>query len=1024
MRAKTLLTGRAGSGRTRRLLDRLAGAVAGGREESALLLVPTVSQAGHLKRLLLSRTPDLAGFFDLSVVTFTGLAERVLPGRPIGELLSGARRDLLLRRALAAGAARSFGPAARYPGFRRAALGLLKELKQNGLAPEELAERLRRAAEERRGAARRRLEAFRELFVAYEALREEAGLIDHEDYLRLARDVLGEPSCPLRLALLGVDGFPNFTRLERDLLLALVRRADESVVTLPWDPDLEAEEGRQFRVAAETRAFLLSRGFREEALPGSRRARPASLRALERELFGPGEGRIRDDGGLLVLEGADPDDEADRAARAVLREVRDGGRRYRDVLVVMRDTRVSGPRLGAAFRRHGLPFRVHGPMSLGHLPYLRACRALFRVAAGDDDPARVRGLLRSGHFAALDRETADRLEVELIENGAPDDAEGWARRLSPWSAEAAEIFAGDRIPEEPAPPDALRDRFLALADRHLAPLWRRDPAAEDEVSVKLEARAVRALREGLVETARALAPEGPATPRRFLEELEETLREAAAALPDRRLDVVNLIDAREARQWEAPVVVVAGLVEGIFPRRPREDPFLADRDREELNRSGSLSLRERLLERDEERYLFYVAATRARDRLVLTRPATDGRGTETLASHFLVQVLRLVHPDHVGRIVSARRLSDALPRQEEIASREDLRRLALHGISEPFRRGTPEARRAGLAAALHDLLAGEDAPYRRALARGLRHRDLLPAALAGPAPLVRFAARGHSASSLEDFAQCPFLHFSRRVLGLRPLPEDSGAALDPPLLGEVAHEVLRRFLAPALAGRDPDPASLPETFREVFDELARHVPLDLVGELARRDLEAVLSEVARREAARLAGSRFSPALLEWDFSFPAGRARDGREVLLRGRVDRVDRGPEGAVVIDYKYSARGFDRSRRDGVAEGSHLQLPIYLLAVRDALGTPPMGAWLYPLRRPRTSGFAVEGGPAPDEAVTLDAAALDELLLATADRVLGFDGRIRAGEVAIRPRDRGRCAGCDYADLCRLESWQEVQP
>ena len=100
-----------------------------------------------------------------------------------------------------------------------------------------------------------------------------------------------------------------------------------------------------------------------------------------------------------------------------------------------------------------------------------------------------------------------------------------------------------------------------------------------------------------------------------------------------------MVDAREARQWEAPVVFVTGLAEGEFPRSPREDPFLTDGDRQRLNRRGSISLRELQNERDEERFLFYVAATRPRDLLFLTWPLTDGSGEERARSSFLTALL-------------------------------------------------------------------------------------------------------------------------------------------------------------------------------------------------------------------------------------------------------------------------------------------------------------------------------------------------------------------------------------------------
>ena len=68
---RRLLLGRAGTGKTHACLDLLKDALAEGRR--ALLLVPTYSQAEHLRALLLKLAP---GLWARAVETFSSLAER------------------------------------------------------------------------------------------------------------------------------------------------------------------------------------------------------------------------------------------------------------------------------------------------------------------------------------------------------------------------------------------------------------------------------------------------------------------------------------------------------------------------------------------------------------------------------------------------------------------------------------------------------------------------------------------------------------------------------------------------------------------------------------------------------------------------------------------------------------------------------------------------------------------------------------------------------------------------------------
>jgi len=1055
---RTLLLGRAGSGKTRSILDRLIPHLSKGRESGALLLVPTLSQANHLKRLLLSRRADLPGFFDRGILTFTGLAELLLPGRSIRELLSGMRQDLLIRQVLLEG--RTFAGMGRWPGFRRAALELLKELKQSGLPPSEIEAHLARLAAGREGAAAERLTTFGRLFAGYAAACEAEGLLDHEDLLREARDALLEDGAGIALRFMALDGFQNFTGLEREILLLLADRAEETVVTLCYDPALEREEGRHLRVCHETSLFLIGKGFRREILEGNRRARSPALAALEERLFDEDAAPIEGPAGdVVVLQGADPEDEADRVARTVLRLVREESRRYRDIVVVVRDARAAKGRFQAAFDRHRLPLRVYAEEELGGAPYLRAALGLLQVAAGRIDRERIVALLRADAVATVRPADVDRMEEALLTEPEPATLEDWADFAAKFSDGAGRLLAeigrdspaGERpAPDHPAPdhlapdhlapdhlapdqpaPDHLAEEVVAFTDRLLVPLWRRDRS--EPARIAREALAYRAFRRTVLLAARSMpsATDGEGGDLAdLLPLLGEALSRATTAPRDRRLSVVNLIDAREARQWEAPVVIVSGLVEGEFPRRPREDIFLSDGERRKVNRETPLGLREHLLLRDEERFLFYVAMTRARERLYLTWPVTDGRGEETLRSPFLEEALRLLPGGDSA--VSRRRLSDALPDEGETACREDLRRRALDGLSGAGLGGggiggvgDPVAGDPGDAAALNDLLlSGDgvaDGRYARAVRVGARFLRPPRAVLTGDAPLSGIAERPRSPSALEDFAQCPFRHFARRTLGLvridRPL-------LDPLALGEIVHEALRLLFDGAGRGESFSPAAL--TPEATDAALARALgDLRPSGLREARVLAAArtnLLATVESERGRLAGSEYRPTLLEEPFGGDERPLRfdaeDGRSVEVRGRVDRVDVAPDGrAVVIDYKSGKAGFDAKRKAALAEGASLQLPLYLAALRGPFGLEPAGAYYLPLGTRKLGGYAREGEPVPRGSIELGADALDDLLSITAARVVEIDRRILAGEIEVRPRDREQCRWCEMKDLCRVE-------
>jgi ATP-dependent helicase/DNAse subunit B len=293
-------------------------------------------------------------------------------------------------------------------------------------------------------------------------------------------------------------------------------------------------------------------------------------------------------------------------------------------------------------------------------------------------------------------------------------------------------------------------------------------------------------------------------------------------------------------------------------------------------------------------------------------------------------------------------------------------------------------------------------------------------------PTLLPESRSRSASALEDFAQCPFLHFAKRALRLsRP---EAVAGLDRRLIGKIAHDVLYRLFSTA-AGRDgvPSPADVSPVLEEVFTEatagLDPGVSDGLEGQRVRSDLEGWLRSLVDRERARLGATPYRPRLFEVSFGRPPHDlvvpGEGDAEVRLTGRMDRIDVAPDGgAVVIDYKLG-RGFGGRSRTEVEEGAHLQLPVYLLALERSFGFRPRGAWLYPVRDGVTSGFAHAEGPFADKSFKLSEEELSALLERTRGFVVEYDARIRGGEIEVRPRDPDRCLRCDFADLCRYEAW-----
>ncbi|WP_425274457.1 ATP-dependent helicase [Streptomyces flavidovirens] len=467
----------------------------------------------------------------------------------------------------------------------------------------------------------------------------------------------------------------------------------------------------------------------------------------------------------------------------------------------------------------------------------------------------------------------------------------------------------------------------------------------------------------------------------FLEELDaqdiaaDTLSKRAA-----RPDAVRLMTAHRSKGLEWRLVVVAGVQEGLWPDLRRRGSLL------EADRIGRDGLAEPLTPGAllaEERRLFYVAATRARERLVVTAvkaPADDG----DQPSRFLTE-LGVEPKDVTGR--PRRPLAVA-------ALVAELRATTVDPAATPALRDAAARRLARLAA-----LADEDGqplvpsahPYRwwglydpTHSSVPLRDRDE-PVALSG--------------SALDQLANtCSLQWFlGREVKADAPATAAQG-------FGNVVH-VLADEVA---SGRTPaDLAVLMERLDSVWDALAFDAPWKSQQEKehARVALERFLKWHVMDRGGR------TPVATEHDFDVTL-EAGGEYEVRIRGSMDRVERDAEGrAYVVDFK---TGKAAPTRDEVAR--HPQLAVYQLAVREGAvdeafgGTRPEpgGAELVQLRQAAAKKDGGEALPKVQAQEPLAGEWVGDLLATAAGRVL---------DERFSPATGQHCTHCAFRASCSAQ-------
>ena len=442
--------------------------------------------------------------------------------------------------------------------------------------------------------------------------------------------------------------------------------------------------------------------------------------------------------------------------------------------------------------------------------------------------------------------------------------------------------------------------------------------------------------------------------------------ELEAAAEEEGTDVVRLLTIHSAKGLEFKVVVVADA--GRDRARPDADEILclpdgrlgfrvADPETgKRLTTAEYEAVREAEQDADEaeRRRLYYVAMTRAIDRLIVSG-AVGERGAD--AGTPIGWVLDRLGTD----------LGEAAPTVE----------LERNGARVLVRldRWSPEPEVAPVPGEEQQLELFALAENGHVAAAP----ELAPLSEVPAPPLHRVRRLSYSALSL--FERCSYRYFAERVVGLRPMqaagsvPGQTGLAATE--VGDAVHALLERIDLRAPAA----PAELPELVRARYPAAT-----DEEVERIRAFVESYCSSELAARLASLPG-----ATAELPFAFE----HDG--VLLHGRIDVLQRDPAGraAMVLDYKTNSLA-EGEPEEIVEHDYRLQRLVYALACFRA-GAEEVEVVYHFLERPDavvSKAYTAEDVPA------LEA----ELSAAIA--------RIQANEFRPTP-DEFVCADCPALDL-----------
>lgn len=802
--------------------------------------------------------------------------------------------------------------------------------------------------------------------------------IDSEDQLALLAEKIAETTF-LEDSVVYIDGFHRFTPQEQLVLEAIMKKSNDVTVTLTMDQAAN-ETVSQFDLFSQTKetyqtlvemADNLAITKKVEIVKSKEDVQPYFIH-LEKYFDTRPAPVFHAAVPIQIAQAVHPRAEVEGAAQEIIRLVREEGYRYQDMVVLVRETDIYHDLIATIFQDYQIPAFIDEKRTMLHHPLIELIRSALDVVSGNWRYDAVFRLLKTGLIP--DQSKADPLDENAIDTLENYVLEYGIRGRKQWLGEKPWIFQRFRGFDQATQTDQERHMQKQINHYRKQIIQTMKPLDDSLREAKtIEERAVvmfnwleslnitKQLEEirdqldenGQIEAAREQGQVWDAV-MQLLDEMVEITGNEKISLqlfqhsletgfetlkfshvpPSIDHVVIGTIDRSRFSGIKAAFLL--GVNEGTWPMKPSIDGMLSETDRMSLEEHG-LKLadgeKQQLLD---DWFYVYLAFTVASERLWISYPLSDTEGKGKMPSS-LVKRIQDLFPTSAESIL--------LPDPEEMT---DSNRFVT----------TPTKTRSALTAQL--------AKYQRAypidpiwwsvfnwfvtnhdqhsktntILKSLFYQNSTTNLSKETIEALYPKQIKASVSRMEMYHRCSYQHFAQYSLGLE---ERRTYKLDAPDIGQLFHEALKQITE----WIQKDGRGFVDIYKTEADQYAQRAVKQLAPILQHQILQSsnrydymktkleriisratyVLSEQSRK-------SNFSPIGLEMGFGLPESQLDplqldlpNGHELVLRGRIDRVDRANiKDALylrIIDYKSSAQGLNLVE---VYYGLSLQMLAYL--------------------------------------------------------------------------------------------------
>jgi ATP-dependent helicase/nuclease subunit B len=812
--------------------------------------------------------------------------------------------------------------------------------------------------------------------------------------------------------------------------------------------------------------------------------RAPDMRQLLASIFKTSAAPVEWQRNVHMLEAPDPA----REVAAVLRRVKRlllAGCSPDDILIALRDWVGYGAHFATFMRTYGLPLALHYGEPLTQNATVIALLNLLALHSSDFKRRDLLDALRSPYFTPIGMDSAHLDALERVSHAllVISGRETWLEALG----EAAHVKGEDEDDSETIieaalaahlkeqlraffdavtpPAQASVSEYVHWIERLIGPDPQQSQDEKSDINTELTAKAQSAQSDEAVyrlrmlenvrkdalpyivsrdiaamqafkrvlrgllsgqELLKTLGEDKPVMWATFFADLRAAVETESVNSAPLRSGRVLVTTAANARGLPHKHLFVLGLSEGLFPMRQPEDALYTDKERLRL-KDKKIPLLTRA-ERAVDDGLFYELIGLPRETLTLSRPYLE-KGSLWIESHLWRAVRQVFSSVDVERVAAG-----TVVRAEEAASQEEAA-LALAAALSAKAQGVSSLKEAGL----YNWILKQHGDYwahirlgRSIEARRMSHQPhdaysgrLRDAVLVEHVAKTLGANRAWSASQLNEFGQCGFRFFAKRLLKLEKLeePEEGMNAL---VLGSLYHKILEntymRLAATNTTITLDNMGTALDILREEAARVLANAPREMhfratpVWEGEKRVILRRLEAIVRKDFSEDSPlNRWSaeiprrPYQLEAPFGIDAPLTidlPDGERLRMRGFIDRIDRQGDAAIVVDYKSGSTKIPVSE---MQIGRNFQMMLYLLALPQILAAVDapkhvLGGMFWHIRSGETSGEVTSDHEAIDEA----RAHLSAYLQA---------GRVGDFAAIATKTEEGKCTRyCEFAQMCRI--------